>query len=256
MSTETVLTSADSPGGAGPLEGRTVVVIGRGSGIARATALAARDAGARVVAAGRHPEALGEAYADEPGIRTELVDVTDDASIAALGDHLGSAGGVDHVVSTASSRARGLLGDLSRDAVRASLDTKVVGPLMLAKHLGPRIRPGGSFVLFSGVAAFKIAVGTLAVAVTNGAADTLTRSLALELAPVRVNAISPGVIDTGAWDALGEERKTAMYADMSRRNPARRIGTAEDVASAVLFALTNTFLTGATIPVDGGEELT
>jgi NAD(P)-dependent dehydrogenase (short-subunit alcohol dehydrogenase family) len=245
-------TATDAP--AGSLSGRTVLVIGRGSGIARATALAARDAGAQVVAAGRHPEVLTEAYADEPGIRTELVDITDDASIAALGDRLGRR--LDHVVSTASARARGTLGDLSREAVRASLDTKVIGPLMLAKHLGPRIRPGGSFVLFSGVAAFKIAVGTLAVAITNGAADTLTRSLAVELAPVRVNAISPGVIDTGAWDALGEQRRAAMFAEVSERNPARRIGTAEDVASAVLFALTNSFLTGATIPVDGGEELT
>jgi NAD(P)-dependent dehydrogenase (short-subunit alcohol dehydrogenase family) len=235
------------------LQGRAVLVIGRGSGIARATVLAARDAGARVVAAGRRPETLEQAYAGEPGIRTEQVDITDDASIASLGERLGA---VDHVVSTASSRARGALADLSRDAIRASFDTKVIGPLMLAKHLGSRINTGGSFVLFSGVAAFKLAIGTMAVAITNGAADTLTRSLALELAPVRVNAISPGVIDTGAWDGLGEERKTAMYAETSRLNPVRRIGTADDVASAVLFALTNTFLTGATIPVDGGEELT
>jgi NAD(P)-dependent dehydrogenase (short-subunit alcohol dehydrogenase family) len=235
------------------LEGKTVLVIGRGSGIARATAEVARDAGARVVVAGRHPDALTEAYSGQDGIDPEFVDVTDDASIAALGNRLGS---LDHVVCTASSHARGALGDLSRDAVRASLDTKVIGPLMLAKHLGPRIDPAGSLVLFSGVAAFKIAVGTLAVAITNGAADTLTRSLALELAPIRVNAISPGVIDTGAWDALGEERKAAMFADLRRRNPARRIGTADDIASAVLFALTNTFLTGATIPVAGGEELT
>ncbi len=200
----------------GSLAGRSVLVIGRGSGIARATVLAARDAGARVVAGGRHPETLAEAYAGESRVSTELVDITDDAS----------------------------------------LDTKVIGPLMLAKHLGPRIDPDGSFVLFSGVAAFKIAVGTMAVAITNGAADTLTRSLALELAPVRVNAISPGVIDTGAWDALGDDGRAAMFADVSRRNPVRRIGTAEDIASAVLFALTNSFLTGATIPVDGGEELT
>jgi NAD(P)-dependent dehydrogenase (short-subunit alcohol dehydrogenase family) len=247
------MSTEHSPAGNQGLPGRTVLVIGRGSGIARATVLAARDAGARVIAAGRHPETLAQAYAGESGISTEQVDLTDDASIAALGERLGT---VDHVVSTASARARGTLADLSRDAVRASLDTKVIGPLMLAKHLGPRIDPGGSFVLFSGVAAFKIAVGTLAVAITNGAADTLTRSLALELAPVRVNAISPGVIDTGAWDALGEERKIAMYAETSRRNPTRRIGAAEDIASAVLFALTNTFLTGATIPVDGGEELT
>jgi len=235
------------------LQDRTVLVIGRGSGIARAIVLGARDAGARVVAAGRNPEALAEAYAGEPGITTETVDVTDDASIAALGERLGT---IDHIVSTASARARGRLQDLQRDAVRASFDTKVIGPLMLAKYLGPRINEGGSLVLFSGVAAFKIAVGTLAVAITNGAADTLTRSLALELAPIRVNAISPGVVDTGAWDALGETAKDAMFAEQSKLNPAGRIGAADDIAQAVLFALTNTFLTGVTLAVDGGEVLT
>jgi NAD(P)-dependent dehydrogenase (short-subunit alcohol dehydrogenase family) len=235
-----------------PLRGRTVLVIGRSSGIARAVAQATRDAGAHVVVAGRNSEALAAAYADEPGITTDTVDVTDDASITALGERLDT---LDHIVSTASARARGRLGDLSRDAVRASLDTKVIGPLMLAKYLGPRLNPGGSFVLFSGVAAFKIAVGTLAVAITNGAADTLTRSLALEMAPIRVNAISPGVIDTGAWDALGDERKTEMFEHVAATNSARRIGTVEDIAQAVLFAMTNTFLTGVTLAVDGGEPL-
>ncbi|HZZ47057.1 MAG TPA: SDR family oxidoreductase [Pseudonocardia sp.] len=180
------------------------------------------------------------------------MDITDDDSITALGERLGT---LDHVVSTASARARGRLRDLSRASVLASLDTKVIGPLMLAKHLGPRINEGGSFVLFSGVAALKIAVGTLAVAITNGAADTLTRSLAVELAPVRVNAISPGVIDTGAWDALGEQGKADLFTHQAERNPARRIGTTDDIAGAVLFALTSTFLTGVTLAVDGGEAL-
>jgi NAD(P)-dependent dehydrogenase (short-subunit alcohol dehydrogenase family) len=234
------------------LDGRTVLVIGRGSGIAYASARAIRDAGARVIAAGRNAEALKTSYQDESNITVETVDVTDDASIAALGERLGS---IDHVVSTASARARGRLRDLSREAVLNSFNTKVIGPLMLAKHLGPRINEGGSLVLFSGVAAFKIAVGTLAVAITNGAADTLTRSLAVELAPIRVNAISPGVIDTGAWDALGAQGKAAMFAEQSQANPARRIGDAGDIASAVVFALTNTFLTGVTLAVDGGEAL-
>ena len=238
---------------AGPLQGRTVLVVGRGSGIARAVARVARDVGARIVAAGRDRAALDTAYRDEPDVTIESVDVTDDASITALGERLGA---LDHVVCAASARARGRLQDLTRDAVRTSLDTKVVGPLMLAKHLGPRIRSGGSLVLFSGVAAFKITPGTLAVAITNGAADTLTRSLAVELAPVRVNAISPGVIDSGAWDALGDQGKAELFAAQAERNPARRIGAADDVADAVLFALTNTFLTGVTLAVDGGEALT
>jgi NAD(P)-dependent dehydrogenase (short-subunit alcohol dehydrogenase family) len=237
----------------GPLQGQRVLVVGRGSGIARAVTLAARDAGAKVIAAGRDKDTLTAAYAGEPAISTETVDLTDEASIAALGEQFGS---VDHVVSTASARARERLAELDRDAIRRSFDTKVIGPLMLAKHLAARMNEGGSLTLFSGVAAAKIAVGTLGVAITNGAADTLARSLALELAPIRVNAISPGVIDTGAWDALGEQGKADYFAGMSARNPARRIGTADDIANGVLFAMTSTFLTGQTLHIDGGEPLT
>ncbi|MFE2642681.1 SDR family oxidoreductase [Streptomyces nigra] len=237
----------------GLLQHRDVLVVGRGGGIAGTVAIAARDAGARVIAAGRHQEALAEIYAGEPDITTASVDLTDEASISALGERLGT---IDHVVSAVSARARGRLADLDRDAVRLSFDTKVIGPLMLAKHLAPRMRAGGSITLFSGAAATKLAVGTLAVAITNGAADVLARSLALELAPIRVNAISPGVIDTGAWDALGEEAKASYFADVSTRNPARRIGTPHDIANAVLFAMTSPFVTGVTLPVDGGEPLT
>lgn len=237
----------------GLLQDQTVLVVGRGSGFARAVALAARDAGARVVAAGRNQEVLPAAYADEAGIGTDYVDLTDDHTIASLSERLGA---VDHVVSTGSARARGHIADLDREAVRLSFDTKVIGPLMLAKHFAPRMTNGGSFVLFSGVAATKITVGTMAVAITNAAADTLARSLALELAPIRVNAISPGVVDTGAWDALGQQGKADYFADVSARNPVRRIGTIDDVATAVLFAMTSTFLTGQTLHIDGGEPLT
>jgi NAD(P)-dependent dehydrogenase (short-subunit alcohol dehydrogenase family) len=237
----------------GLLQDQTVLVVGRGSGFARGIVLAAREAGARVVAAGRNTEALPSAYAGQPGVSTAYVDLTDDDSIASLSEQLGA---VDHVVSTGSARARGRIADMDRDSVRLSFDTKVIGPLMLAKHFAPRMRKGGSFVIFSGVAATKIAVGTLAVAITNAAADTLARSLALELAPIRVNAISPGVHDTGAWDALGQQGKADYFADISARNPVRRIGTIDDIASAVLFAMTSTFLTGQTLHIDGGEPLT
>ena len=235
------------------LRDQTVLVVGRGGGLAQAISLAARDAGAQVVAAGRNQAGLDAVYASEPGISTETVDLTDEASIAALGKRLGTVG---HVVSTASARARGRVPDLERDAVRRSFDTKVIGPLLLAKHLAPRMTDGGSFVIFSGAAATKITVGTLAVAITNAAADTLARSLALELAPIRVNAISPGVIDTSAWDGLGEQGKADYFAEMTQRNPARRIGTPADVAQAVVFAMTNTFITGQTLHIDGGEPLT
>jgi NAD(P)-dependent dehydrogenase (short-subunit alcohol dehydrogenase family) len=234
------------------LQDKAVVVVGRGSGIARAVALRAHDEGARVIVAGRDTAKLTDAY-DGLDIAAERVDITDDSSIAALADRVGP---VDHVVSTASARARGKLADLERKDLQLSFDTKVIGPTMLAKHFAQQMNPGGSLVLFSGVNAFKVNVGYLGVAITNGAVDFLTRSLAVELAPIRVNTISPGVIDTGAWDAFGEHGKQAYFEQVSSSNPARRIGTSEDVAGAVLFAMTNTFLTGVTLKIDGGEPLT
>jgi NAD(P)-dependent dehydrogenase (short-subunit alcohol dehydrogenase family) len=236
------------------LRDQTVLVVGRGTGIARAITLLARGEGARIVVAGRDKARLADAYADiaDRQISAEVLDITDDASIAALAERLGP---LDQVVSTASARARGNLADLQRENLRLSFDTKVIGPTMLAKHFAQQINPGGSFVLFSGVHAFKHNVGYLGVGITNGAVDFLTRWLAVELAPIRVNAISPGVIDTGAWDSLGAEGKRDYFEHISAANPARRIGTPDDIASAVLFAMTNTFMTGVTLKVDGGEPL-
>ncbi|MEU9111326.1 hypothetical protein AB0D04_05920 [Streptomyces sp. NPDC048483] len=121
--------------------------------------------------------------------------------MAALRERLGA---VDHGVSTASAQACGRIAHLDRDGVRRSFGTKAISPLMPAEHLALCISPGGSFPLFPGVAAAKTAVGTLAVALANGAAYVLARSLALELAPSRVSATSPGVPYAGARDALGE----------------------------------------------------
>jgi NAD(P)-dependent dehydrogenase (short-subunit alcohol dehydrogenase family) len=123
------------------LRGKTVLIIGRGSGIARAVTLLARSEGARVVVAGRDRTTLADAYADlgDSGISAETIDITDDASIAALADRVGS---VDHVVSTASARARGNLADLQRENLRMSFDTKVIGPTMLAKYFAGQINPG------------------------------------------------------------------------------------------------------------------
>lgn len=233
------------------LQDKTVVVIGRGSGIARAIALLSQSEGARVIVAGRDRGKLANVYSDGD-ITAEVVDITDDDSIAALADRVGA---VDHVVSTASARARGKLADLQRENLLQSFDTKVIGPTMLAKYFAPQINPEGSFVLFSGVHAFKLNVGYLGVGITNGAVDFLARWLAVELAPIRVNAISPGVIDTGAWDSLGDDGKQAYFKHIAAGNPARRIGTPEDVAGAVLFAMTNTFMTGMTLKIDGGEPL-
>jgi NAD(P)-dependent dehydrogenase (short-subunit alcohol dehydrogenase family) len=233
------------------LQDKTVLVVGRGSGIARAVTEAALSAGARVVAAGR---AVANLEADYKGteVTVQGVDLTDETSIAALAEDLGQ---VDHVVSTASARARGAVSELTPEQLILSFHTKVVGPIMLAKHFAPKMPDDGSFVLFSGVAALEPDPGFLAVAATNGSVNTVVRSLAVELAPIRVNAISPGTIDTGAWDGLGEQKKAELFAKLSAANPARRIGTAEDIAQAVLFAMTSTFMTGVSVSIDGGQPL-
>jgi NAD(P)-dependent dehydrogenase (short-subunit alcohol dehydrogenase family) len=233
------------------LAGSRVLVIGRGTGIARAVVEAALAEGATVVVAGRDPGKLADAYRGTD-VEVETVDVTDESSIAALAGRLGT---IDHVVTTASARARGKVGDLTPDTVALSLKTKVIGPILLAKHLAPIMPATGSFVLSSGATAIRPTVGMLAVAATNGALDAVARGLAVELAPIRVNAIAPGTIDTGAYDGLGEEGKAALFASRSANNPARRVGRAEDVARAVIFALTADFVTGLSIPVDGGEIL-
>ena len=233
------------------LKDKTVLIIGRGSGIARAIALAVGEDGGQVIAAGRHPDDLAGSYRGTD-IGIEHVDVTDESSIAALAGRIGH---VDHVVCTASARARGGYQDLTASLVNASFGTKVTGPILLAKHFAGHLPPDGSFLFMSGATALKPAPGMLAVAATNAAVDAITAGLAVELAPIRVNAIAPGTIDTGAYDALGDERKAALFKARSATNPARRIGTADDIAAAALMALTNGFLTGASIPVDGGEHL-
>jgi NAD(P)-dependent dehydrogenase (short-subunit alcohol dehydrogenase family) len=233
------------------LKDKTVLIIGRGGGIAGAIALAVSKEGGRVIAAGLHPDDLADAYRGTD-IGIEQVDVTDEASIAALA---GRIAGLDHVVCTASARARGGYQDLTASLVNASFATKVTGPLLLAKHLAGKLGSDGSFLFMSGATALKPTQGMLAVGATNAAVDAITAGLAVELAPIRVNAIAPGTIDTGAYDALGEERKAALFAARSAANPARRIGTADDIAAVALAILTNGFLTGASIPVDGGEHL-
>lgn len=233
------------------LKDKTVLIIGRGSGIARAIAMAVSEDGGRVIVAGRHPDDLAAAYRGlDMGV--EQVDVTDESSIAALAGRIAV---VDHVVCTASARARGAYQDLTASTVNASFGTKVTGPLLLAKHFAGSVAPGGSFLFMSGATALKPAPGMLAVAATNAAVDAITAGLAVELAPVRVNAIAPGTIDTGAYDALGDEQKAALFTTRSETAPARRIGTADDIAAVALAVLANGYLTGASIPVDGGEHL-
>ncbi|WP_432519063.1 SDR family oxidoreductase [Kineococcus sp. SYSU DK006] len=226
----------------GQLFGSTVLVLGTG-GIAVATARRSAGAGARVVVAGRSPDKVAAA-AEAAGAAGEQVDLTDEASIAALAGRLG---GVDHVVNLAAAPANVPLAALDHDSLVRAFDAKVFGPALLAGRLPITT----SLTLFSGFIAWRPAAERVAMATANGAVAFLAQALAVELAPVRVNAVSPGVVDSGSWDGLGE-RKEAFLRSTAAANPARRTGTPEDLAEAALFAMTNPFLTATTLHVDGG----
>jgi NAD(P)-dependent dehydrogenase (short-subunit alcohol dehydrogenase family) len=227
------------------INGKKLLIIGGGSGIAQRLAADAAAEGATVVLAGRHP------VESASGFKTAQVDLGDEDSIRALAAEVGE---LDYLVSLAADHANGPVGTLDRDAVARAFDAKVIGPILLAKHLAPRLREGGAILLFSGVAAWRPAPGLTVMATTNGAVSFLAEALAVELAPIRVNALSPGIVDSGAWDRMGTDRD-GFFDQVAASNPARRIGQPADISSAALLALTNPFLTGTTLHIDGGGRV-
>ncbi|MEU9078934.1 SDR family oxidoreductase [Kitasatospora sp. NPDC048538] len=234
------------------LEGKRLIVVGAGSRTGRLLAVTASAAGAELVLAGPDPRKL-EWTAGELSGPSEVVpvDLADEASIAALARR---AGGFDHLVSTAAMPANGPLKDLELADVQRAFAAKVIGPLLLAKHLAPQAADDGSFTFFSGVAAWRPAPERTVMATANGALAFLVQALAVEIAPVRVNAVSPGIVDTGSWDGLGSG-KAAFLRGVAERNPARRVGTPDDLVKAVLYAVDNPYVTGTVLHVDGGGRL-
>ncbi|WP_030056167.1 MULTISPECIES: SDR family oxidoreductase [Streptomyces] len=234
------------------LRGRRLVVVGAGSRTGRALAKAASAAGAELVLAGPDPRKLEWTAGELSGPSEVLgLDLADERSIA---DFAARVGRFDHLVSTAAMPANGPLKDLEAADVQRAFSAKVIGPLLLAKHLAGRVSEDGSFTFFSGVAAWRPAPGRTVMATTNGALAFLVQALAVEIAPVRVNAVSPGIVDTGSWDGLGAD-KDAFLQGVAARNPARRVGSPEDLLKAVFYAIDNPYVTGTVLHVDGGGRL-
>ncbi|MFE6055614.1 SDR family oxidoreductase [Kitasatospora sp. NPDC056446] len=236
----------------GSLKDRRLVVVGAGSRTGRALAKAGSAAGAELLLAGPDPRKLEWTAGELSGPSKVLaLDLADEQSIAGFADR---AGGFDHLVSTAAVPANGPLRDLEAADVQRAFAAKVIGPLLLAKHLAGQVSTSGSFTFFSGVAAWRPAPGRTVMATTNGALAFLVQALAVEIAPVRVNAVSPGIVDTGSWDGLGAD-KEAFLRGVAERNPARRVGATEDLVKAVLYAIDNPYVTGTVLHVDGGGRL-
>jgi NAD(P)-dependent dehydrogenase (short-subunit alcohol dehydrogenase family) len=228
------------------LAGKKVVVVGGSSGIGLATAELSNQEGAEVVIASRSAEKL-EAAAKKIGVKAIPTDVTSDDSVAGLFKQTGA---VDHVVVTAAQLKTGPFKTVPTDDVRATLEGKFWGAWRCARF--SEIRPGGSLTLVSGFLSIRPRPNSAIVGAANGALESLARSLAIDLAPVRVNCVSPGIIDTPIRAAMPEAARREMLAKIAAGLPVGRVGQGEDIARQILAFMTNGFMTGSVVYLDGG----
>jgi len=232
------------------LAGKKVVVVGGSSGIGLATAELAKKEGADVVIASRSAEKL-KAAAAKAGAKAIQVDVTSDDSVASLFKQCGA---VDHVVVTAAQLKTGPFKSVAMDDVRGTMEGKFWGAWRCARFA--EVNAGGSLTLVSGFLSIRPRPNSAIVGAANGALESLTRSLALELAPVRVNCVSPGIIDTPIRAAMPEAARREMLEKTAAALPVRRVGLGEDIAQQILTFMTNGFATGSIIYLDGGALVT
>jgi len=228
------------------LKGKKVVVVGGSSGIGLATAEMAKREGADVIVASRNVERL-DAVAEKLNAIAIPADVTSDESVAKL---FQSCGPVDHVVVTAAQLRTGPFKTVKMEDVRATMEGKFWGAWRVAQAAD--IRPGGSLTLVSGYLSIRPRPNAAIVSAANGALESLARALALELAPVRVNAVSPGIIDTPIRAAMPEAARLDMLAKTAASLPVGRVGVGEDIAQQILAFMTIGFATGSVVYLDGG----
>jgi NAD(P)-dependent dehydrogenase (short-subunit alcohol dehydrogenase family) len=232
------------------LAGKKVVVVGGSSGIGLSTAELARREGAEVIIASRNAERLN-AVAATLDATAIAADVTSDKSVE---DLFRACGAVDHVVVTAAQLKTGPFKTVAMEDVRGTMESKFWGAWRVARSA--QIRPGGSLTLVSGFLSIRPRPNSAIVGAANGAIESLARSLALELAPVRVNAVSPGIIDTPIRAAMPEAARRDMLAKTAASLPVGRVGVGEDIARQILAFMTIGFATGSIVYIDGGALVT
>ena len=233
------------------LQDKIVLVVGGTSGMGFAVAEQARAAGAKVIVASRSADKVAHAVARlGAGASGVPVDATDAASIAHMWDQVGQ---VDHlVICAASIKAAGFRGASIEDAM-ASMDSKFWGPFRLIQQA--KIAQDGSILLFSGLASRRPSPVTGTLSAINAAVEAFGQALALELAPVRVNVICPGLVDTEYWDNVPAAIKEQIFTSTVAKLPTRRMGAAADIGLAAMGMLSNPYITGAVLLVDGGGAL-
>ncbi|PER65852.1 SDR family oxidoreductase [Priestia megaterium] len=235
------------------LKGKKIVIIGGSSGIGFETAKQVIAQGAEVIIASRSKNKLQNAKEQLGASATAFIlDTTQEQQVQSFFEKVGQ---FDHLVVSAAETSGGSFLHTNTAQARQLFENKFGGQYYAAKYGAPKILPHGSITLFSGVVAYKSMVGSSILGAVNAAVSNLGQTLALELAPIRVNIISPGIIDTPSRSKMPEETRNHFYATVGNKLPVKRIGRAEDVAQSVLYLLQNSFVTGTVLHVEGGHIL-
>jgi NAD(P)-dependent dehydrogenase (short-subunit alcohol dehydrogenase family) len=237
-------------------DGQRVVIVGGSAGIGEAAAGAFAAAGAHVVITGRAKQRLDLAAARiAHPVEVREFDAADDAAVR---EFFGSSGTVDHLVLAASpgAVATGPFASLDQAALRQAFDGKFFAYVSVLQAALPSLRADGSVTIVSAMSARAAYPGAAGLAAVNGALEAMVRPLAVELAPLRVNAVSPGIIDTQWWAALPDEQRAAFFQAAAAASPVRRIGDPRDVADAICYLAGAGFVTGTVLECAGGANLT
>jgi len=232
------------------LAGKRIVIIGGSSGIGLATAKAAYLLGAIIHIVGRSREKLSNAIqVIGSDVNAHEVNMEHENEMKEL---FASFDFVDHVFVTASEVVTGALLESSSEQLKNSLNSRFWGCYYAAKYAAPKMQRGSSITFMSGTSSVRPSIGSSVAAASGAAVESLARTLALELSPIRVNTISAGAIDTPLLDNLFGERKTDVLNHLADQLPVKRIGQPEDIADAALFLMNNQYTSGVVLTVDGG----
>ncbi|NET74184.1 MAG: SDR family oxidoreductase [Sphaerospermopsis sp. SIO1G2] len=235
------------------LSNQKIVIIGGSSGMGLATAKAVVKSGGNVIIASRSSAKL-QAAEEEIGERvsTYSLDITKETEVQQLFTTIGT---FDALVTTAAEGSMGAFLELEITQARQLLKSKFWGQYYAAKYGAAKLNPSGSITFFSGYAAQKPVANLSAMAAANGAIEALARSLAVELSPIRVNVVSPGLVATPVYAGMPAEQRQNYFNYVANSLPTKQIGTPEDIAETVLYLINNKFTTGSVIDVDGGARL-
>ena len=233
-------------------EQQTAVIFGGSHGIGEAAAKALRDGGAHVTIVGRHADRLtAAAKRIGGGVDTAVADALDPDAVLRVFDEAGS---VDMVVISIGGDAKGLgpFVELDLEDVKEAFEQKTIAQLRVAQIAARRVGPNGSITFVTSASARSAIHGAVGSAAVSGAVEGSILSLAAELAPIRVNAVSPGLIDTEFWDFMSTEDKAALFSSIGEKLPLRRPGQAAEVAEIIATVARGGYVTGSIYEVDGG----